>query len=978
MKEFKGCKNYTLLGREDLEDINSSAYTLVHDKTGAKIVLLANSDENKCFIIGFKTPPKDSTGVPHILEHSVLCGSEKYPVKDAMTEVGKGSLNTFLNAFTYPDRTLYPVASCNDKDFQNLMSVYLDAVFYPRVLKEKKIFMQEGWHYELSDANADIKLNGVVYNEMKGVFSSPEGAMGTYTLESLFPDTQYGVCSGGNPDVIPNLSYEDFCNFHKKLYHPSNARIYLYGDMDFEEKLRYIDEEYLSKFERLETDSEVILQRPFDKRVRVVKEYSVLDTDEIKDATFLSYNVVCSDFRDLKTNEAMNVINYALCSVPGSKLEKRLIDSGICKNVYSDFATDTCQKIFSIVAQGANPEDEERFVSIVEDTMREIIEEGFDRQTLEASITSDEFSYREADFGYFPKGIAYGTLTFEEWLYSDDNIFSALKECEVYKELRNEIENGLFEKVLKECVLENEHKSILVMKPVRGLSKIRDEELSGKLSAYKDTLSKEEIESIIKNTAELKQYQEEPDSEEALATIPTLSLKDIKKEAVKTIFTEKSFEGINEIITDVSSNGIAYFSLSFDCSKLPKRLIPALSVLKTLFCSLDTESYSYGQLANEINIKSGGISTYTTVYRNRFDADDYKLRFEVRARAFYDRLPDTFELIRQILFTSALSDSKRVKENLEQSKVNIQSYMISSGHAVAIGRAGSGVSEAAALTDMLSGMRQYRFIESVTDDFDNSFDTLLSQMEEVISILVCRDNLEVNLGCENKAVDLFNKALKTFIESIPVSCKSKETLSVSKASGNEAYSCASMVQYVALFGNYSKTAGIKYDGSLSVLKTILNTDYLWTEVRLKGGAYGCMCNFTTTGEVYFVSYRDPKLKDTIDTYNRMTDYIASFPDDDESVERYIISTIGEYDSPLTPSQKTSRSFNMHMSGATNDDKQRERDEILSTTPNKIRNLVPFVQAVLDEGVYSAVGGEEILKKEGNVFDKINPLYNGQE
>ncbi|MBR4993482.1 MAG: insulinase family protein, partial [Lachnospiraceae bacterium] len=445
MKEFKGCKNYTLVSKEKLEDVSAVAYTLVHDKTGARVACIQNEDDNKCFMIGFKTPQSDSTGVPHILEHSVLCGSQKYPVKDAMTEAGKGSLNTFMNAFTYPDKTVYPIASCNDKDFQNLMGVYLDAVFAPRVLSEPKIFMQEGWHYEMEDIDSPLTYNGVVYNEMKGEYSSPENALNSYTLFSLFPDTQYGVESGGDPDVIPELTYENFCKFYKRLYHPSNARIFLCGDMDFEEKLTFIDREYLSRYEKINPNSEIKMQAPFKERKHVEKEYSISDEADHKNAAYLSYNVVCSDFDDIKTTEAMNAINYALCSVPGAKMKVRLIDAGIGKDIFSEMTNDTCQKVFSIIAKGANPEDEERFVEIVESTIKEIIEEGFDKKTLEAAITRSEFSYREGDYGYYPKSVAYGTMVFERWLYTDNDIFSNLKQSSIFKELREGINNGLFE-----------------------------------------------------------------------------------------------------------------------------------------------------------------------------------------------------------------------------------------------------------------------------------------------------------------------------------------------------------------------------------------------------------------------------------------------------------------------------------------------------------------------------------------------------
>lgn len=976
MKHFAGCNNYTLIEKEKLTDVKTTAYTLRHNKTNARVVLLENDDENKAFIIGFKTPQKDSTGVPHILEHAVLCGSEKYPVKDAMTEVSKGSLNTFLNAFTYPDRTLYPVASCNDKDFKNLMSVYLDAVFHPMVHKEKKIFMQEGWHYELNKKKDDLKINGVVYNEMKGVYSSPESALSSYIMFSLFPDTQYGVESGGDPDVIPTLTYEDFCDFHKKLYHPSNSRIFLYGKMDFEEALTFIDEEYLSKYEAINPDSEVKLQKPFKKRIRVEKEYSISDAEDDKNATFLSYNVVCSDYTDLKTTEVMDIINYALCTVPGAKLKERLIDAGIGKDVYSELTTDTCQKVFSIIAEGANAEDEERFVTIIEDTLIEIIENGFDRKTLKASITSNEFSYREADFGYYPKGIAFGTMTFEEWLYSDENIFSGLKQNRVYKELREGIKTGLFETVLKERVLENEHKSIVVMKPVRGLSEKKENELSKKLADYKDSLSKEEIDELLASTKAFEKYHNTPDTEEAIATIPTLSIGDIRKEIEKIEYDVFNVEGINEVFTNIDSNGIAYFTLAFSAKRLPARLLPALSILKTLIGYVDTKSYTYGELVNEINIVSGGINALTSLYKDRKNVDDYSFAFEIRAKAFYNELHKVFALINEMLFTSKFEDKKRVKENLEQSKIRLQGYMLSSGHAVSISRAAASVNESSALNEMVSGMGQFRFIEKLLKDFDKSFESLLADFKEIVSILFTKDNLEVNLGCEDFAKEQFDAELTEFIGGLNKESISKEKLVVEKAVGNEAFSCASQVQYVATYGNFKKSSKLPYTGSLEVLRTILNTDYLWNTVRLQGGAYGCMCSFSTNGDGLMVSYRDPNLKKTVDAYNKCADYVRNYNADEETVERYIISTLGDLDAPITSSMKAMRSYSVYKSHTKDADRQKTRDEILSTTPAKVRALAKYVESISSSEVYSAVGGEEKLKKEGKMFDTVSPLFLG--
>lgn len=832
--------------------------------------------------------------------------------------------------------------------------------------------MQEGWHYELENEDSELTINGVVYNEMKGVYSSPMSSFGSYILFSLFPDTQYGVESGGDPDHIPELSYEEFVAFHKKLYHPSNSRILLYGDMDFEEKLEFIDREYLSKFERIEPDSEVKLQAPFKAPIRVEKDYPVTENSE-EAGTYLSYNVVCSDYRDIKTTAVMEAINYALVSVPGAKLKQRLIDAGIGTDVDSELVGDTCQKVFSIIAQNAKKEDEARFIEIIEDTIKEIIEEGFDKKALEASITSQEFSFREGDFGYYPKGIAYGSFIFDEWTYSDEHIFNSLSQLEMFKELRLGVSEGLFEAVLKERVLLNPHKSIVVMNPKSGMAREKEEELKKKLSEYKASLNEEEISEIIKNTAELKAYQEEGDSEEALATIPTLSIADIDK-TVKDVYYEVSdIDGVTEVFIEEKTNGIAYFNLNFSLEKLPVKLLPAFSILKILLGLTNTEHYSYGNYINEVNIKTGGINFITAMNKNVKDADEFHPTFNVRCKAFYEYLTDAFSLLGESLFSSDITDKKRIRELLEQSKTRIQSYMISSGHAVAITRAFSYIGDADRYYEVISGLDQYRFIEELCADFDNRIDGLISEMKEVLDIILNRDELEIMIGCESKARANFEKAAAEFIALIPKKGKVESFEKPEREDLSEGLTSSSLVQYVALAGNYKKK-GLEYKPTLSVLRNILSNDYLWVAVRLQGGAYGVMCGFGKNGASYFTSYRDPNLKKTLEAYRKAVDYIKEFPDDAGEVERYVISTIGDLADPLTPSTKIARTYAMYKEGTTNEMRQEERKLILATTPEEIRSLSVYLEAILDTAVYCTVGGEDMIKKEGDMFKNILPLY----
>ena len=510
---------YEVVLTEDLPDLKSKGYLLKHKKSGTRVLLMENDDENKVFTIGFRTPPSDSTGVPHIMEHSVLCGSRDFPVKDPFVELVKGSLNTFLNAMTYPDKTVYPVASCNDKDFQNLMHVYMDAVFYPNIYQHDEIFRQEGWSYKLDEPDGKLEYNGVVYNEMKGAFSSPEGVLDRVILNSLFPDTSYAYESGGDPEEIPNLTYEQFLDFHRKYYHPSNSYIYLYGDMDMEEKLKWLDENYLCEFDAAEVDSEICFQKPFDKMIEVEKTYSISSEETEEENTYLSYNKVIATSLDEKLYQAFQILDYALLSAPGAPLKKALMDAGIGKDIMGSYDNGIYQPIFSIIAKNAEPQQKEQFVQVIEDTLRKIVEDGIDRKALEAGINYHEFRFREADFGNYPKGLMYGLDLFDSWLYDEKKPFIHMQAIPTFVFLKEQIGTRYFEDLIQKWILDNPHGSMVIVKPERGRTARMDRELDEKLQTYKAGLSPDEVEKLARDTAELIVYQESEDAREDMEKI---------------------------------------------------------------------------------------------------------------------------------------------------------------------------------------------------------------------------------------------------------------------------------------------------------------------------------------------------------------------------------------------------------------------------------------------------------------------------
>ena len=657
---------YEVLQTEDLSDLKSKGTLLKHKKSGARVLLMENDDENKVFTIGFRTPPSDSTGVPHIMEHSVLCGSKEFPVKDPFVELVKGSLNTFLNAMTYPDKTVYPVASCNDKDFQNLMHVYMDAVFYPNIYQHDKTFRQEGWSYKLDDPDGELTISGVVYNEMKGAFSSPEGVLDRVVLNSLFPDNAYSVESGGDPEMIPELTYEQFLDFHRKYYHPSNSYIYLYGDMDMEEKLRWLDEKYLSDFENEPVDSEIHLQKPFTEMKEVVQEYSIASEESEEDNTYLSNNKVIGTTLDEKLYLAFEILDYALLSAPGAPLKKALLDAGVGKDISGSYDNGVYQPIFSVISKNANVEQKEEFVRLIEDTLKDIVKNGINKKALRAGINYHEFRFREADFGNYPRGLMYGLQLFDSWLYDETKPFIHMQAIPTFEFLKEQVETGYFEELIQKYLLDNTHGSIVIIKPERGRTARMDKELADKLQAYKDSLSKEEIDALVKATKELEEYQEEESAPEDLAKIPVLGREDISREIAPIYNNELDTGGVKLVHHEVETNGIGYTALLFDLSGIPEEKLPYISILQSVLGIINTKNYEYSELFNEINVHTGGIGTSLELYTDvtKVKEKEFRATFEILGKALYPKMDVLFSMMREILMESRLDDEKRLKEIL--------------------------------------------------------------------------------------------------------------------------------------------------------------------------------------------------------------------------------------------------------------------------------------------------------------------------
>ncbi len=965
---------YTFLRQETVEELQSEAYLLRHKKSGARLFLLSNEEENKVFTIGFRTPVSDSTGVPHILEHSVLCGSEKFPVKDPFIEMEKSSLQTYLNALTFADKTLYPVASCNEKDFQNLMDVYMDAVLHPSIYREPKIFRQEGWHYELHSPEEPLTINGVVYNEMKGAFSSPDEVLERYCQAALFPDTTYRFESGGDPEVIPDLTYEEFLNFHRTFYHPSNSYIYLYGNMDMEEKLNWLDREYLCHYTENHVPSEIPCQKAFLRPVEQEVFYPLEKGESTQRQTWLSVQWVLGTVLDPVLYVTFQVLEYVLISAPGAPLRKALVDAGLGKDVFGGYRNWILQPYFSLVAKDTDKERLGEFRSIVARTLWDLVENGLDPKALRAGINNLEFRSREADFGPYPRGLMYGIECFDSWLYGGDPLMH-LKYEETFAFLKSQLDTGYFESLVKRYFLDNSHRAIVIMSPQPGLSEEREEALAARLESYKNSLSPEGVQQLIRETEELAAYQDEPSSPEALATLPRLGREDIGH-SIRKFCTEKRMCGETPVMFHRTfTGGIAYLRFLFDARCVEPEEIPYLGLLRSMLCLVDTREHTYPDLCNEINIQTGGVGGAVSIFEQVQQPGHFYPFFEMQTKVLYKKTPQMLELIREILQDSLFTDEKRLRELILQMKSRGEMQLSGNGHSTAVLRANSYGSPVSWYNEQLGGVTYFRFLEDLERDFDERKDELKEKLTELAGRLFCRGNLLVSLTADEEGYRKFAEELPRFLERLAPGQRVEDgplgdgfPLEVR----NEGFTTPGQVVYVARCGNFLQ-AGLPYTGALRVLRGILGDEYLWNQVRVKGGAYGCMCNFGRTGGGYFCSYRDPNLSRTNQVYEEIVPYLESFSMDEEELTKFIISAIGSLDRPMNPSEWGVASLQAALCGITDEMRARDREEVLACTPETIRGLAAYVKAVLDCGQLCTVGDTLKIEADKELFRSTEPL-----
>ncbi|WP_298025609.1 insulinase family protein [uncultured Dialister sp.] len=956
-----------------IEEVNSDAYVMEHVKSGARLMYLDNDDDNKVFYIAFRTTPDNSKGVPHIMEHSTLCGSRKYPLKEPFVELAKGSLNTFLNAITWPDKTMYPIASRNDVDFHNLMDVYLDAVFYPNCLKNPQILMQEGWHYELENKEAPLTYNGVVYNEMKGALSSPEAIMEDRAMEKLFPDTTYGVESGGDPEVIPTLSFREFTEFHRRFYHPSNSYIYLYGDMDIDKTLEYLDGEYLSAFDRRNVDSMVKTQAPFGKRISVTAPYGIAENEDTEGKAIHALYNAFNDHMSTMDSLAFRILNYVLIDMDGAPLKQAVLDAGLGSDLSGSYGDSYKQPVWIVEVTGSEVDKQQAFADVVDSTLRSIALKGLDKDMLEAALNRTEFTARENDYQGRPKGLFYGVRAMDLWLYDRDPM-EALRYIDDINTLRDNLKTNYFENLLLRYVIKNPHQVLITMKPEKGLTEKMNRETAEKLAAFKSSLSDEQLDEIMASTKALKERQASGETEEALETIPLLSRKDLKRTVEEEVLEKENVSGMDHFHFDVHTNGITYLNLYFPLSGLTEEDIPYAILLSTLLRSLSTTKHSYGELARLSNAYTGGMSFAVNGYGKVEDTNAYLPALTVRAKALTAKADKLLDLLGEVINHTLFTDTKRLKELILQEKSEWDMTAFSRGHSLVMTRLTSYFSRGGEFAEQ-SGLSYYYFLADLARKFDGEKEKLVAKLEEVSRKIFTRSGLFFETIGEEEEKKAVRSNLSLLVDDMEEGEKKEpRPFSFPPAEKNEAFRTSGKVQYVAKGGNF-KSHGFAYTGALKVMETILRYEYLWKKVRVLGGAYGAFTQFLRDGTAILCSYRDPNLAETLKAYEDLPAYLENLTLSNREMTKYVIGTMAAAETQLTPSMKGERAMVHYLSGNTRESRMKIRDEVINCQVEDIRKLAPLVESVMKDPYICVMGSEDKIERDKALFDAVKSMPN---
>jgi len=958
---------FTLTKEDKVAEIEAQARVFRHEQSGARLLNLACDDDNKVFTIFFATPPADSTGVAHILEHSVLCGSRRFPVREPFVELMKGSLNTFLNAFTFADKTGYPVASRNEDDLFNLMDVYLDAVFYPAIYQKPEIFAQEGWHYQMPEPYSPISINGVVYNEMKGAFSSPEQVLYRKISQSLFPDTPYGVESGGDPEDIPKLSYDDFINFHRRYYHPANSFIILYGDGDLDRQLAFLDN-YLNKFNDNGLNLEIASQPPFQQRRLVSENYPLGDDEEIGEKSYFALNHVCGSILEHETCLGIYILNRILLETEASPLKKALIDAGIGREINGYFDNDIKQPVLSIIVKQANEEDRERLLQIVDQTLNKIVTGGLDRKLVAAAINNIEFQLREADFQSFPRGLVYTIQAMASWLHDGDPLTPLRYEAHL-KKIKEKTGDGYFEKLIKSFLLTNPHSSLVSLIPEPGLASLKQKREEKRLAELKAGQTEEDLQAIHLQSQALTKHQEKTDSPEALAAMPLLPLSAIKPECEKLPLLELTPD---TLLHPVSANNIVYLSLYFDSSQVPADLIPYLGLLPSILGRVDSGRRGYMDLSNEINIHLGGLSFDTQAFALYGERDRYFPKFTINTRIIQGKEKEMTALLTEIVQTSDFTSHNRLKELIRELRSQLEMEIMEMGHAYGRRRIAACLRERGAYNELTCGISFYRFVADLDDNFNQLAPGIESALNRLCHLCFNRDLLLTSITGREDHCRQTLAALAKMTRALPMATGQQQDYKLKREPLNEGFIIPGQVQYVARGSDLSR-GNCSYQHNMMVLQKVINTDYLWHQIRVLGGAYGAGANFSHDGSVFFSSYRDPHLTRSIQTYNQAGNFLKEFNPGKREMNKYLIGTMGRLDSPLTPSMKGERAALHHICRIDDQQQQKERDEILATRPEELSSYGQPLNRAMAEGCSCVIGSQAAINRNEKIFQQVSNL-----
>ncbi len=945
---------FTLLETRTIPEIASTAKVYRHDKTGARILSVLNSDENKVFGISFRTPPQTSNGIAHIMEHSVLCGSRKYPVKEPFVELIKGSLNTFLNAFTYPDKTCYPVATTNLKDFYNLIDVYLDAVFYPLI--PERTLQQEGWHYEIENPDDPLVFKGVVFNEMKGALSSPDDLLGELSQQSLYPDTPYGLNSGGDPAVIPDLTYAEFKKFHETYYHPSNAYIYFYGDDPEEERLRIL-ETWLAAFEPVDANSALPLQPQWTAPRRVTQPYDSGDSPEAK--AYVTVNWLMPESTNSETTLGLSILSHILLATPASPLKKALLDSGLGEDVTGGYQEELRQGYFSAGMKGVETANLEKVENVIHATLAELAEKGLDPETVAASLNTLEFRLREQNTGRFPRGLFLMLNALTPWLYEANPLDGMAFEAPL-QAVKSQPQ-GYFEGLIQKHLLDNPHRSTLHLVPDAEEGKRKEALEVERLAKAKAAMTPEQIQAIIADVAALKKHQETPDSPEALATIPALTLKDIDPK-IKTIPIEiGEMHGAKLFSHDLPTNGILYLDLGFDLHPIPADLLPFIGLLGRALLQMGTESQDYVALTQRIGKSTGGIRSATLTSTIR-ESQESALYFFLRGKATTDKAADLLDILKDVLLSAKLDNRERFKQIVLEEKAGAEAGLIPGGHVVVKNRLAARFSEADWVNEQISGLDNLFFLRKLAEEIDKDWGSVLAKLETVRRLLINRATMIVNVTLDSASFGALHPALATLIEALP-SAKPAPAKWLPAAPGkNEGLTIPAQVNYVGKGANlYS--LGYEPDGSVNVIRNYLGTTWLWEKVRVQGGAYGGFSTFDMTSGIFaFLSYRDPNILPTLENYDNTVKFLRNLELSKSELTKTIIGTIGDLDAYLLPDAKGWTSMVRHLTHYTDDIRQQIRDEVLGASVTDFKRFAEILAAVAEKGEVVVLGSADAIEK----------------